>query len=36
MLGAQQQTVQVSLLEPDVPGIRTAARGKRGGLGNLH
>ena len=34
MLGDQQQAVQVSLLEPDLPGVGTAALRARGGLRN--
>jgi hypothetical protein len=34
MIGQQQEAVQVSLLEADLPGVGTAARRARDGLRN--
>lgn len=34
MVGEQQEAVEVSLLEADLPGVGVAARRARGGLRN--
>jgi hypothetical protein len=36
MISDQQQPVQVSLLEPELPGVGSTARVRGGGLRNPH